>query len=42
MITYVRKNAAHKESSQEKFHVQEQVLMAGSNCQTGWGKMVQH
>jgi hypothetical protein len=47
MISYrnrdkgVRKNTAHKESSQEKSHVQEQGLMAGSNCQAGWGKMVQ-
>jgi hypothetical protein len=38
----VRKSAAHKESSWEKSHVQEQGLMAGSNCQAGWGKMVQH
>jgi hypothetical protein len=27
----VRKNAAHKESSPEKSHVQEQGLMAGSS-----------
>jgi hypothetical protein len=38
----VRKNATHKESSREKSHVQEQGLMAGWNCQAGWGKMVQH
>jgi hypothetical protein len=38
----VRKNATHKESPQEKSHVQEQGLMAGSNCQAGWGKMAQH
>jgi hypothetical protein len=31
----VRKNATHKESSQEKSHVKEQSLMAGSNCQVG-------
>jgi hypothetical protein len=37
----VRKNTTHKESSQEKSHVQEQGLMAGSNCQAGWGKMAQ-
>jgi hypothetical protein len=37
----VRKNTAHKESSQEKSHVQEQGLMAGSNRQAGWGKMAQ-
>jgi hypothetical protein len=35
----VRKNAAHKESSREKSHVQEQNLMSGSNCQAGPGKM---
>jgi hypothetical protein len=40
-IHTVRKNAAHKESSQEKSHIQEQGLMEGSNCQAGWGKMVQ-
>jgi hypothetical protein len=34
----VRKNAAHKESSREKSHVQKQNLMAGPNCQAGWGK----
>jgi hypothetical protein len=34
----VRKNAAHKESSQEKSHVLEQGLMAGPNCQAGQGK----
>jgi hypothetical protein len=38
----VRKNSAHKESSWEKSHVQEQGLMAGSNCQAGWVKVVQH
>jgi hypothetical protein len=37
----VRKNAAHKESSREKSHIQEQSLMAGSNCQAGQGKMAQ-
>jgi hypothetical protein len=37
----VRANAAHKESSQEKPHVKEQGLMAGSNCQAGQGKMAQ-
>jgi hypothetical protein len=37
----VRKNAACKESSREKSHVQEQGLMVGSNCQAGWGKMAQ-
>jgi hypothetical protein len=37
----VRKNSAHKESSWEKSHVQEQGLMAGSNCQAGRGKMAQ-
>jgi hypothetical protein len=26
----------------KKAHVQEQGLMAGSNCQAGWGKTVQH
>jgi hypothetical protein len=40
-ILCVRKNAAHKEGSQEKSHVQEQRLMAASNCQAGQGKMVQ-
>jgi hypothetical protein len=25
-----------------KSHIQEQSLMAGSNCQDGWGKMAQH
>jgi hypothetical protein len=34
----VRKNAAHKESSRENSHVQGQRLMAGPNCQAGWGK----
>jgi hypothetical protein len=29
----VRKNVAHKESSQEKSHVQKQSLMSGLNCQ---------
>jgi hypothetical protein len=29
----VRKNSTHKESSQEKSHIQEQGLLAGSNCQ---------
>jgi hypothetical protein len=38
----VRKNATHKESTREKSHVQEKGLMAGSNCQAGQGKMVQH
>jgi hypothetical protein len=38
----VRKNAAHKESSWEKSHVQEQGLMAGLNCQAGQGNMAQH
>jgi hypothetical protein len=38
----VRKNTAHKESSQKKSHIQEQSLMAGSNHQAGQGKMVQH
>jgi hypothetical protein len=38
----VRKNTAHKESSREKSHVQEQGLMADSNHQAGQGKMVQH
>jgi hypothetical protein len=33
----VRKNAAHKESSQEKSHNQEQILMAGSNRHAGRG-----
>jgi hypothetical protein len=37
----VRNNAACKESSQEKSHVQEQGLMAGLNCQTGRVKMAQ-
>jgi hypothetical protein len=37
----VRKNAAHKESSREKSHIQEESLMAGPNCQAGWGKMAQ-
>jgi hypothetical protein len=37
----VRKNTAHKESSQEKSHVQEQGLMAAMNCQAGRGKMAQ-
>jgi hypothetical protein len=37
----VRNNAAHKESSREKSHVQEQSLMAGLNCQAGQGKMAQ-
>jgi hypothetical protein len=32
----VRKSATHKESSREESHVQEQSLMAGSNCQAGW------
>jgi hypothetical protein len=36
-----QENAAHKESSQ-KSHVQEQSLMAGSNCQAGRGNMAQH
>jgi hypothetical protein len=38
----VRKNTAHKESSQEKPHIQEQDLMTGLSCKAGWGKMVQH
>jgi hypothetical protein len=38
-ILFVRKNAAGKESSREKSQVQEQGLMAGPNCQAGWGKM---
>jgi hypothetical protein len=38
----VRKNATHKESSQEKSHVQEQSLMAGLSCQAAQGKMAQH
>jgi hypothetical protein len=38
----VRKNSAYKESSQEKSHVQEQSLMAGSSHQAGQGKMAQH
>jgi hypothetical protein len=38
----VRRSTAHRESSREKSHVQEQSLMAGSNHQAGWGKMVQH
>jgi hypothetical protein len=42
MFFSVRKNATHRESSREKSHVQEQSLMAGSNHQAGWGKMVQH
>jgi hypothetical protein len=42
VVLGVRKNAAHKESSWEKSHVQEQGLMAGSNHQAGWGKMAQH
>jgi hypothetical protein len=42
MALPVRKNADHKESSQEKSHIQEQGLMAGSNRQAGRGKMVQH
>jgi hypothetical protein len=37
----VRENAAHKESSREKSHIREQGLMAGANCQAGWGKTVQ-
>jgi hypothetical protein len=37
----IRKNATHKDSSREKSPVQEQGLMADSNCQAGWGKMVQ-
>jgi hypothetical protein len=37
----VRKNAAHKESSREKSHVQEQSLMAGLNRQAGQGKMAE-
>jgi hypothetical protein len=31
----VKKNAARKESSQEKSHIQEQGLMTGSSCQAG-------
>jgi hypothetical protein len=42
MAHIVRKSTAHKESSQEKSHVQEQSLMAVSNHQAGWGKMAQH
>jgi hypothetical protein len=34
----VRKNAAYRESSREKSHVQEQGLMTGSSCQAGLGK----
>jgi hypothetical protein len=41
-IYTVKKNATHKESSQEKSHVQQQSLMAVSNCQAGRGKMAQH
>jgi hypothetical protein len=41
VIFYVRKNAVHEESSQEKSHVQEQGLMACSNCQAGQEKMAQ-
>jgi hypothetical protein len=37
--SFVRKNAAHKESSREKSHVQGQSLMAGSNRQAVGGKM---
>jgi hypothetical protein len=34
-LSSVRKNTAHKESSREESHVQEQSLMAGSNCWPG-------
>jgi hypothetical protein len=37
----VRKNAAHKESSQEKSHVQRQGLMTGMSRLADLGKMVQ-
>jgi hypothetical protein len=42
VIVVVRKNTTHKESSREKFHIQEQGLMIGSSCQAGRGKMAQH
>jgi hypothetical protein len=35
----VRKNTTHKESSQEKSHIQEQGLITGSSRQAGRGKM---
>jgi hypothetical protein len=41
-IRFVRKNAAHKESSGEKSDIQEQGLMAGPHCQSGWGKVAEH
>jgi hypothetical protein len=42
LLPSVRKNAAHKESSGEKSHIQEQSLMAGLNRQAGRGMMAQH
>jgi hypothetical protein len=41
-VLSVRKNTAHKERSGEKSHIQEQSLMAGSNCQAGRENMAQH
>jgi hypothetical protein len=38
LLMFVRKNAAHKESSGEKSHIQEPSLMAGPNRQAGQGK----
>jgi hypothetical protein len=34
----VRKNATHKESHEKRLTSIEQSLMAGPNCQAGWGK----
>jgi hypothetical protein len=42
LLLGVRKNAAHKESSPEKSHIQEQDLMTGSSCLADPGKMAQH
>jgi hypothetical protein len=38
----IRKNTSHKESSQEKSHVQKQSLMAGLNHHAGRGNTAQH
>jgi hypothetical protein len=40
-IGTIRKNTNGKESTWEKPHIPEQGLMAGWNCQPGWGKMAQ-